>query len=112
MKNTVLSFGLLFTATVLSAQTMREWQDPNINEVNRMPMHTSYFAYENDAAARDGVKENSDNFLSLNGLWKFNWVRDADSRPTDFFKPGFNDRGWDDMRVPAVWELNGYGDPQ
>lgn len=49
--------------------------------------------------------------MTLNGTWKFNWVKDADSRPTDFWKTGFNDKGWDDLQVPAVWELNGYGDP-
>lgn len=47
--------------------------------------------------------------MTLNGTWKFNWVKDADSRPTDFWKTGFNDKGWDDLQVPAVWELNGYG---
>ncbi|WP_343688036.1 glycoside hydrolase family 2 TIM barrel-domain containing protein [Chitinophaga sp.] len=88
-----------------------EWLDPNVNAVNRLPMHTNFFAYENEALARQGVKENSANFLTLNGYWKFNWVPDADARPTDFFKQGFNDRGWKEMPVPGIWELNGYGDP-
>ena len=47
----------------------------------------------------------------MNGLWKFNWVRHADARPTDFYQTNFNDKGWDDLQVPGVWELNGYGDP-
>ena len=46
--------------------------------MNRAPMHANYFAYESYDAARTGVKEESDNFLSLNGMWKFNWVRNAD----------------------------------
>lgn len=49
--------------------------------------------------------------MTLNGNWKFNWVKDADQRPTDFFRTDFNDRGWDTMTVPGIWELNGYGDP-
>ena len=49
--------------------------------------------------------------MTLNGLWKFNWVRNADARPTDFFQTNFNDKGWDNIKVPGVWELNGYGDP-
>ena len=49
--------------------------------------------------------------MTLNGLWKFNWVRHADARPTDFYQTNFNDKGWDDLQVPGVWELNGYGDP-
>lgn len=94
-----------------SAQTFKEWQDPLVNSVNRLPMHTAYFAYETPAAAADGVKEKSGNFMSLNGPWKFNWVKDAGSRPTDFWRTDFNDKGWDELNVPAVWELNGYGDP-
>ena len=112
MKKIFLFFGWLLFPAMLSAQTMTEWQDPNINELNRAPMHTSFFAFENEAAAQKGAKNQSDNFMSLNGLWKFNWVKDADMRPADFWKCGFNDRGWDDISVPGVWELNGYGDPQ
>lgn len=111
MRKSVISLGLLSLAALASAQTMREWQNPDVNEINRLPMHTAYFAYEDMETARKGVKENSDKFLSLDGIWKFNWVRDADMRPVDFWKPGFNDRGWDDLKVPAMWELNGYGDP-
>lgn len=88
-----------------------EWLDPNVNAVNRLPMHTNFFAYENETLARQGVKENSANFLTLNGYWKFNWVPDADARPTDFFRQGFNDKGWKEIPVPGIWELNGYGDP-
>ena len=74
-------------------------------------MHTHFFAYENAEKAGSDVKENSKNFMSMNGSWKFFWVKNADQRPTDFWKVGYNDKGWDDMKVPAVWELNGYGDP-
>lgn len=94
-----------------NAQTFKEWQDESINEVNRAAMHTHFFAYENAEKAGSDVKENSKNFMSMNGSWKFFWVKNADQRPTDFWKVGYNDKGWDDMKVPAVWELNGYGDP-
>lgn len=99
---------LAFTA---GAQTFQEWRNPEINAVNRAPMHTNYFAFENADAAKKAVKEQSTNYMTLNGTWKFNWVKDADSRPTDFWKTSFNDKGWDNLQVPAVWELNGYGDP-
>lgn len=103
----------LFAALALtaSAQSFNEWLDPEVNAVNRAPMHTNYFAYESADAATRGVKEQSSNFMTLNGTWKFFWVRDADSRPTDFWKQGYNDKGWADISVPGVWELNGYGDP-
>ena len=94
-----------------NAQTFKEWQDESVNEVNRAAMHTHFFAYENAEKAGSDVKENSKNFMSMNGSWKFFWVKNADQRPTDFWEVGYNDKGWDDMKVPAVWELNGYGDP-
>ena len=108
-----LSLGL---ATLLSlsvgAQTFTEWQDAGVNAVNRAPMHTDYFAYETPELAAQGERESSAYYMSLNGQWKFNWVRHADARPTGFWKPDYNDRAWDEMPVPGVWEMNGYGDPQ
>ena len=95
----------------MQAQNFNEWKDPEVNSVNRSTMHTNYFAYASADEAKAGIKENSKNFMTLNGLWKFNWVRNADARPTDFFQTNFNDKGWDNIKVPGVWELNGYGDP-
>lgn len=98
-------------ATGVSAQTFTEWQDQKVNEVNRLPMHTSYFPYRTAEGAKAGNPKNQKNYLSLNGNWKFNWVEDANQRPIDFYVAAFNDRGWDEMPVPGMWELNGYGDP-
>ena len=107
----------LFTTIALSAVAMvagaqtNEWQDPEVNAVNRAPMHTNYFAFESADAARCGNRELSSNFMTLNGTWKFNWVADADARPADFWKADYDDGDWATMPVPGVWELNGYGDP-
>ncbi|WP_299231742.1 glycoside hydrolase family 2 TIM barrel-domain containing protein [uncultured Bacteroides sp.] len=108
----LLLFSSIFAGAVSAgAQSFTEWQNPNVNEINRAPMHANFFAYENGEAATKAVKEQSENFMSMNGAWKFFWVENADQRPTDFFRVGYNDKGWNDMQVPAVWELNGYGDP-
>ena len=111
MKKHFLTCLLGFMALSMEAQSFQEWKDPRINEVNRAPMHANYFAYESADAAKKGVKENSANFMSLNGRWKFFWVKDADARPSDFWKTGFDDKGWNDLPVPGLWELHGYGDP-
>lgn len=97
--------------TTAQAQNFNEWKDPEVNAVNRSAMHANYFAYATADEAQRAVKEDSKNFMTLNGLWKFNWVRHADARPTDFYQTNFNDKGWDNIQVPGVWELNGYGDP-
>lgn len=97
-------------SVIMNAQSFKEWQNPEINAVNRAPMHTNFFAYESIEAAKSN-KEKSSNFMTLNGIWKFDWVANVDARPTDFWKLDFNDKGWNDLQVPGVWELNGYGDP-
>lgn len=111
MRNFLLLGTMCVCALSVSAQSFKEWQDPEVNAINRAPMHTSFFAYENLETANKGVKEESDNFMTLNGKWKFLWVESADKRPDDFFRVGYDDNGWDDFCIPAVWELNGYGDP-
>lgn len=113
MKNILLFTSLsLITGALAHGQSFKEWRDQNLNEVNRLPMHANYFPFESNELSMEGSKEKSDNFLSLNGKWKFNWVKDADLRPVDFFAKSFDDKGWDEINVPGVWELNGYGDPQ
>lgn len=107
-----LSAAFVLSAAPAGAETAKEfWQDPQVNAVNRAPMHTSFFAYADAEEASAGIMEDSDNFLSINGLWKFNYVAHADCRPTGFYESDFNDRGWDEMPIPGIWELNGYGDP-
>ena len=109
MKKTFLVTLLCLAGLAVSAQTFKEWQDPTLNEVNRAPMHTNYFAY--GAGEATTAPEASANYLTLHGKWKFNWVNSADQRPTGFWNASFDDKGWDDMVVPGIWELNGYGDP-
>ncbi len=110
MKKQLLTCCIASLCLRVSAQT-NEWLNPEVNAVNRAPMHANYFAYESPAKAAQGVKEKSSNYMSLNGLWKFNWVRHAEQRPTTFFRTDFNDKGWDHIQVPALWEINDYGDP-
>ena len=110
-------FTLLFSiALSAAAQTGREWQDPNVNAVNREPVHAFFPDYSPSRIVEvlpggDRIETSSEWVKSLNGLWKFNWVRDLNQRPTTFFAEDFDDAGWVDFPVPAVWELNGYGDP-
>lgn len=88
------------------------WHDLSINEINRFPMHTDFFVYKSKDKALQGDMTKSRNFLSLHGDWKFNWVENADQRPTDCFSVDYDDSKWKTMPVPGIWELNGYGDPE
>lgn len=95
-----------------SKPTMTEWQDMEVNSVNRYRLHTNFFAYESRDKALNGDMRKSANYLSLDGQWKFKWVANADERPTGCFGTGFDDSAWGTMPVPGMWEMNGYGDPE
>lgn len=101
---------LLFFVLSVYAQK-NEWCNSLVNELNRMPMHTNYFAYENKELAIKNEPTLSENYMSINGKWKFFWVNDADKRPSDFYKQSYDDAGWNLIDVPGNWEFNGYGDP-
>ncbi len=88
------------------------WHDLSINEINRFPMHTDFFVFDHANEALENDMTKSHNFLSLHGDWKFNWVENADQRPTDCFSVDYDDSQWKTMPVPGIWELNGYGDPE
>lgn len=110
-KITLALLMLLGGALGASAQTFKEWKDPKINAINRLPMHADFFPFQSEAEALAGNKESAQNFLSLNGYWDFLFVEHAHERPEDFFKLNYKPSGWKKMPVPGVWELNGFGDP-
>lgn len=105
----LLSVVCLCLSMITFAQ-QKEWLDPGKNQINRLTTRAAYFAYPCEKCAKDGIKEDAANFMSLNGLWKFNWVKDQTERPVYFYKTDFEDQYWVDFPVPAMWELNGYGD--
>ena len=111
---TLSTFVLLLAGGVASARGdahSEAWRDAQVNAVNRLPMHASFFAYERAELARRGDKRASERYLSLNGDWRFSWAKNADERPTDFYRTDYNDGHWGTMPVPGLWEVNGYGDP-
>lgn len=107
---TLSTFVLLLAGSGAFAQG-DAWCDAQVNAINRLPMHAAFFAFEDGAAALRGDKCASERFLSLNGDWKFAWTKDADDRPTDFYRTDYDDGHWATMPVPGIWEVNGYGDP-
>jgi len=87
------------------------FENPAIQEINRMPMRASYFPFENETVAKKGDTAHSTRYLSLNGLWRFHWVTRPDLLQKDFYKTNFDDKNWIDFPVPANWEFKGYGTP-
>lgn len=112
MKRLTLFAIALMGCSMLSAQTFTEWHDAEVNQINRAPMHSTFKIFDKAEAAAGKYCDAAYPYrLSLNGTWRFNWVENANQRPTDFFTLTYNDAAWDNMEVPAMWELNGYGDP-
>ncbi len=112
MQKLCAAFCLLFFLSFSSfTQSLPAWEDPAVNQINRVPMRAEFFAYENAALAQANRKEDSHGFLSLNGLWKFNWVEKPADAPVDFWKKEYNDTQWKTFPVPGIWERNGFGFP-
>ena len=93
----------------MNAQKLPVWQDPNVNQQNRLARHAHFFAFESIEKAK-GDKSQSSRFLSMEGMWRFNFVKDHQNAPKDFFSLKFDDSKWVDFPVPGLFELNGYGD--
>ena len=109
----------LLSASLCSAKddvTFNEWHDLQVNELNKLPVHTDFFSFNpNENALLFGdwsAKTKSQNFLSLDGIWKFRWVKDADKRPDNFYITDLDDSSWSSIPVPGCWEMHGFGDPE
>lgn len=97
----------------LSASAQKDkpwWLDPEVNEVNTMAPRAAFFAYETENLAKADQKARSERYLSLEGKWKFNFSKDHDKAPRDFYSLKYDDSQWTDFPVPGILELNGYGD--
>ena len=117
MKRLLLTIATLACVSATMAQSaapkMERWQDPNIYEVNREPMRSSFILYPTLEEAKAGsCYHSSPLYRSIEGLWNFAWFEHRNTpRPADFYAVNFDDSSWGKMPVPGLWEMNGYGQP-
>ena len=109
LKHLFLSLALLTTAQSYAAAEP-EWRDPAVNQINREARRAVFFAFENADLARANDKAKSGRYLSMEGKWRFNFVKDHNLAPKDFFSLKFDDSNWVDFPVPGLFEIEGYGD--
>ncbi len=102
----VLALG---TATV-TADNAPEWRNPKVNQQNREPRHANFFAFENEELAKAGQKAASSRYLSMEGMWRFQFVKNHQDAPKGFWALNYDDSQWEDFPVPGLFELNGHGD--
>jgi len=99
-----LLLGILFSSiNFLYAQSIPDWENPDVNGINKEKPHAYGFLASE--------KANIPTIQSLNGIWKFNWSPDPQSRPMDFYKENYSTENWDIILVPGNWELQGFGTP-
>ena len=111
MKKLLIS--LFIGATTLQgavAQKSSAWNTPELNQQNREQRRADFFSYESINLAEQGDKSKSSRYLSMEGTWKFNFVKNHQDAPKDFFRTDFNDNEWEEFPVPGLFEINGYGD--
>lgn len=108
--NVSLCLAMLSMSSGALAQSESRWQNVNINQQNREPRRANFFAFENLEKAQSFDKKKSANYLSMEGMWKFNFVKDHNKRPANFFALKYDESQWKDFPVPGLFELNGYGD--
>ena len=109
MRRLLLSIACLVALPMLAADKTPVWKDPSVNQVNREPRRAHFFAFENSDKAR-GDKSASARYLSMEGTWKFCFVKDHQNAPKDFYALKYDDSKWVDFPVPGLFEINGYGD--
>ncbi len=125
IKNKIIALLSIVTCAFFSCQKTKNIQNEKVNGVsvysyiedqtiiseNKEDTHTTFYSFSNEKNAIKNEYQNSKNYLSLNGTWKFNWVKRPIDKPFDFFSPSYNTKKWDDIKVPANWEVEGFGTP-
>ena len=97
-------------SSAVYAQKTPVWKDPAVNQVNREARRAAFFAFEDADKAKVNDKTKSGRYLSMEGKWKFCFVKDHNLAPKDFFAVKYDDSKWVDFPVPGLFEIEGYGD--
>lgn len=111
-KHPFFAFFVLFLVgvnTIFAQQ--HDWENEQVIGINKEDAHAFYIPYATMDQALADYADASPYYLSLNGIWKFNWVKHPDLAPENFYLNGTNVSYWDDIEVPSNWDLKGYGIP-
>ncbi|NPA37051.1 MAG: DUF4981 domain-containing protein [Chlorobi bacterium] len=106
MKRTLLM--TLLTLIPVLGFTQEDWENQHVFQINKMEPHAYFYGFSSEKEALKNDWKNSDNYELLNGLWKFHWAKKPADRPIDFYKKSYDVSGWDEIKVPGNWEVEGY----
>lgn len=102
---------ILVTQLSVQATNLEPWENHQVFAINKQAPRATLFPFESAQAALVNNKNQSGNYLLLNGLWKFDWQRSAQDKPTGFQQHNFDDSHWSVIPVPGNWEAEGFGYP-
>ena len=116
MKQTTHLLQVLFLwfigISVVQAQTLDPViENPNVVGINKLDARATFFPYNSVALAKEDNISKAENYLLLNGIWQFSYVDSPELRPIDFYKDNYNSSNWKTIKVPANWEVEGFGIP-
>lgn len=100
--------GFCYTLVVLLAikgyaQESVDWENPNVIGINKEAYHSTLMLPSKKSECKE--------IVSLDGTWKFKWSPKPEIRPIDFYEVGYDVSGWDNIKVPGNWQMQGFGKP-
>ncbi len=95
----------MWLPTLLKSQTMKEWDDVSVFQLNREESHDLSIPFSSAEAARTLDLSQSPYYLDLNGTWKFHWSGMPTGVPSGFYAKDFNDASWGSITVPYPWQV-------
>lgn len=78
------------------AQTSRDWENPAVLGINKLPYHATLQLPSRWHECKE--------IVSLDGEWFFHWSRKPEERPVDFYAEHFDVSAWDKIKVPGNWQ--------
>ncbi len=99
--------GFAFSQEVKFNET--DWQNPAIFEKGQTEPHAFHIPFSSKQAALKNRISKCENYKLLNGQWKFKWVETPAQVPEDFWQPDFDAENWNEIKVPANWQMEGFG---
>lgn len=99
----------LLVGSSAQAQTITgtEWDNPDITSVNREAAHTLAIPMATEQGVRSNDFRESPYYQSLDGTWKFTWVKNPSLALSTLCKKDLNDSSWGTIDVPASWQVYG-----
>ncbi len=99
-------------SNAIQAQTLDSViENPNVIGINKLQARATFFPYNTLKLAKENNMQKAQNYMSLNGIWQFNYCEAPEQRPVDFYKDTYNTSNWATIKVPANWEVEGFGVP-